>query len=94
MFSQVFDDRKGVGEGQECAKRMTKELGKTFEEERDLIISDIWFTSLWQESIASNKCQLERHDAVATHVGIRRKLSGSDDHYDICCSYTFKLCSL
>lgn len=46
MFSQLFDDREGVGEGQECAKRMTKELGKTFEEERDLINSDIWLTSL------------------------------------------------
>lgn len=79
MFSQLFDDREGVGEGQECAKGMAKELGKTFEEERDLINSDIWFTSLWQESIASDKCPLEKHDAVATHVGIRRKLSGSDD---------------
>ncbi|KAK7834886.1 hypothetical protein U0070_022857, partial [Myodes glareolus] len=65
--NNLFDDREGVGEGQECAKGMTKELGKTFEEERDLINSDIWFTSLWQESIASDKCQLEKHDAVATH---------------------------
>lgn len=80
MFSQLFDDREGVGEGQECAKRMTKELGKTFEEERDLINSDIWLTSLWQESIASDKRQLEKHDAVATHVGMSRKLPGSDDH--------------
>lgn len=94
MFSQLFEDCEGVEEGQECAKRMIKELGKTFEEQRELINSDIWFISLWQESITSGARQLEKHDAGATHVGISRKLSVSADHNDICCSYSLTLCFL
>lgn len=94
MFSQLFEDCEGVREGQECAKRMTRELVKTFEEQRELINSDIWFFSLWQGSIASGARQLEKHAAGAAHVGMSRKLSGSAGQNGICCSYSLKRCFL
>lgn len=48
----------GVGGGVECDKTMTKELGKTFREQRELIKSNTWFISLWEELIAFYALQL------------------------------------